>query len=322
MVPEGLAILGAMSARRGETIYPEMPRPGDTIGVIAPASGIQRDALERGCEALRRGGYKVFFHESILEQQTYFAGAHERRVWELHQMFEKRFVKAIICARGGYGSNYLLPHLDLGLIRSNPKMLMGYSDVTSILTYIHDQTGLATYHGPMVTKDFADAQQPIDFTSPLSAHVTGPQLRAGTGKGKLYGGCLSMLAASLGTPYGIQTEGTILFIEDVATKPYQIDRMLMQLKLAGKLRDVRGIVFGEMADCIQPGGQEYTLQQIVSQVLADFSGPMGWGLRSGHLADYRVPGVTLPIGAEVELSVEENRMQLRAQHAAVPTSAA
>lgn len=301
-----------MTARPRPTIQPELPQPGDTIGVIAPASSFDRKAFERGCEHLRGLGYKVFFHESITEKELYFAGAAERRAWELHQMFEKRFVQAILCARGGYGSNYLLPHLKLDLIRANPKLLMGYSDITSLLTYIHDQTGLVTYHGPMVAKDFADAESVIDFTSPLNMNVEGAQLRAGETSGKLYGGCLSILVASLGTPYEMQPADTILFLEDVAAKPYQVDRMLMQLKLAGKLERVKGIIFGEMPDCAQPSGQDYTLQDVVGQVLKDFKGPIGWGLRSGHLADYRQPGVTLPIGAEVALSVETNKMSLRA----------
>jgi muramoyltetrapeptide carboxypeptidase len=301
-----------MTARLRPTIHPELPQPGDTVGIIAPSSSFSREAFERGCQHLRRLGYKVFFHESITEQDLYFAGSAERRAWELHQMFEKRFVKAILCARGGYGSNYLLPHLKLDLIRANPKFLMGYSDITSLLTYIHDQTGLVTYHGPMVAKDFADATQAIDFTSPLNVSVEGAQSRVGEASGKLYGGCLSILVASLGTPYEIYPDDTVLFLEDVGAKPYQIDRMLMHLKLAGKLERVKGIIFGEMPDCVQPGGQDYTLQEVVAQVLKDFNGPIGWGLRSGHLADYRQPGVTLPIGAEVALAVENDRMSLRA----------
>ena len=301
-----------MTARPRPTIHPELPQPGETIGVIAPASSFGREAFERGCEHLRRLGYKVFFHESIIEKQLYFAGSAERRAWELHQMFEKRFVKAILCARGGYGSNYLLPHLNLDLIRGNPKFLMGYSDITSMLTFIHDQTGLVTYHAPMVAKDFADAESAVDFTFPLNASVDGAQLRSGEVRGKLYGGCLSILVGSLGTPYEIEPADTILFLEDVAAKPYQVDRMLMHLKLAGKLERVKGIIFGEMPDCVQPGGQDYTLQEIVAQVLRDFQGPIAWGLRSGHLADYRQSGVTLPIGAEVALRVESGRMSLRA----------
>jgi muramoyltetrapeptide carboxypeptidase len=292
------------------SIIPEMPKAGDTIGIIAPASSFDREKFFRGCERLRALGYKIFFHESIFEKDSYFAGTHERRAWELHQMFEKRFVKAIFCARGGYGSNHLLPLLNIDLITANPKMLMGYSDMTSLLTYIHDRTGLATYHGPMVAKDFAETETEIDFTSVLNVNVTGAQISPGTCGGKLYGGCLSMLTASLGTPYEVHTKGTVLFIEDVATKPYQIDRMLMQLKLAGKLEEVRGIVFGEMTDCFHPGTDENLLKTAVRDVLRDFDGPIGWGVRSGHLSDYRVPGVTLPLGAEVTLTVKDNSVTL------------
>jgi muramoyltetrapeptide carboxypeptidase len=187
---------------------------------------------------------------------------------------------------------------------------MGYSDVTSLLTYIHDHTGLVTYHGPMVARDFADAETALDFTSTLNVEVMSEQIRTGSCTGTLYGGCLSMLAASLGTPYEIHTEGTVLFVEDVSTKPYQIDRMLMQLKLAGKLTQVRGIVFGEMTDCQQPGADENLLKSVVKAVLSDFEGPIAWGVRSGHLSDYRIPGITLPLGAEVTLKVEDNSMAL------------
>jgi muramoyltetrapeptide carboxypeptidase len=289
------------------SIFPELPKPGDTIGVIAPASSFDKEKFAAGCEHLRRLGYKVFFHESIFEKDNYFAGTAERRAWELHQMFEKRFVKGIICARGGYGSNYLLPLLNIQLIAANPKMLMGYSDITSLLTYIHDKTGLVTMHGPMVAKDFADAAQDVRFDGELNVEVTGMQIREGAARGKLYGGCLSMLVASLGTPYEINTAGAILFIEDIATKGFQVDRMLMHLKLAGKLNGVKGIVFGEMVDC----GDVATLRQTIRSVLDDFSGPVGFGLRSGHLSDYSKPGVMLPIGIEVELEVRAEAMSLR-----------
>ena len=299
-----------MGSPQRTSIFPEMPKPGDTIGIIAPASSFDREKFAQGCERLRVLGYKIFFHESIFEKDSYFAGTHERRAWELHQMFEKRFVTAILCARGGYGSNHLLPLLNIDLIAKNPKMLMGYSDVTSLLTYVHDRTGVVTFHGPMVARDFADTGSTIDFTSSLNVSVTGEQIRSGTCTGKLYGGCLSMLAASLGTPYEIETRGTVLFIEDVATKPYQIDRMLMQMKLAGKFKEVRGVVFGEMTDCFQPGADENLLKSVVRDVLRDFDRPIGWGVRSGHLSDYRLPGVTLPLGAEVKLRVEDNSLTL------------
>jgi muramoyltetrapeptide carboxypeptidase len=133
-------------------------------------------------------------------------------------------------------------------------------------------------------------------------------LNSGRAQGRLYGGCLSMLAASLGTAFEPQTEGSILFLEDVAEKPYRIDRMLMQLRLAGKLRGVRGFVFGEMLHCIQPGNRDYTLQQVVSRVLSDFHGPIVFGLKSGHVSG---ANITLPLGVQAELNAEGSGAQLR-----------
>jgi muramoyltetrapeptide carboxypeptidase len=290
------------------TIVPSAPQPGDTIGVIAPASPITKESLDAGCAALRKLGYRVFFFESILERDLYFAGSHERRAWEIEQMFKKDYVKAIICARGGYGTNYLLPQLNLDVIRANPKMLIGYSDVTSLLTWITDQTGMVTYHGPMVTKDYAvSSSLPALISTPRTAAASGEQIAAGTAEGPLYGGCLSMLAASLGTPYEIETKGTILFMEDIAAKPFQIDRMLMQLRYAGKLKDVRGIVFGEMPDCVQPGGQDYTLQEVIRRTIGDLGMPIGFGIRSGHLTDHTRPGDTLAIGMNARLTVTKDR---------------
>jgi muramoyltetrapeptide carboxypeptidase len=299
--------------RSGEpaSIIPPPPQSGDTVGVIAPASPISKETLEAGCEQLRRIGYKIFFFESILERDLYFAGSHQRRAWELTQMFQKPFVKAIICARGGYGTNHLLPLLDLDVIRAHPKMFVGYSDVTTLLTWICDQTDIVTYHGPMVTKDYSESLAFAAISpSPATLNVDARQIAEGQCDGVLYGGCLSMLAASLGTPYEIETKGTILFIEDVATKPFQIDRMLMQLRYAKKFDDVRGVIFGEMADCVQPGGQDFTLPEIIRRTLGDLKIPIAFGLRSGHLLSHAEPGDTLPIGMKAKLAVSSNRATL------------
>ena len=168
-------------------------------------------------------------------------------------MFAREEVRAILCARGGYGANYLLRALDLKKIARTPKIFAGYSDNTTLLTWFADAAGFVTFHGPMVTKDFA-LEGGVDQSS-WEATMTGTSewsiptdasvrpLMEGFAQGVLYGGCLSMLVASLGTPYEVRTAGTILFLEDIAAKPYQVDRMLMQLKLAGKLKDVRGICF-------------------------------------------------------------------------------
>lgn len=232
-------------------VKPPALQLGDTVGIVAPASNIKRGDLDAGCERLRRAGYRPFYFDSILDQDLYFAGPVERRARELEEMFAREEVRAIVCARGGYGSNYLLPVLDLEKIKTHPKIFVGYSDHTALLTYFTDAAGLVTFHGPMVAKDWAH-EDGVDLTS-WQAALSGtaawePNLGAGSGargliegtaEGILYGGCLSILVASLGTPYEIRTDGTILFVEDMAEKPYRIDRMLMQLKLAGKLDGVR-----------------------------------------------------------------------------------
>ena len=301
-------------------IKPPALQPGDTVGIIAPASNIKFDLLEAGCDTLRRLGYKPFYFDSILEKDLYFAGSTERRARELDEMFARDDVRAIVCARGGYGANYLLQTLNLGNIKAHPKIFVGYSDITSLLTYITDSIGLVTFHGPMVTRDFGnpDGVDLVSWEAALSGASPwevnfGPgsgakPLRPGSGEGILYGGCLSMLVASLGTPYEIQTAGTILFIEDMAEKPYQIDRMLMQLKLAGKFAGVRGIVFGEMLDCVQKKDQGYTLENVVLRIVGDLGVPLAYGLRSGHVSR---ENVTLPIGVRAELQVAGAHMSFR-----------
>src|ERR1700678_374981 len=295
-------------------LKPPALRPGDTVGIVAPASNVKRSDLEAGCEALRREGYRPFYFDSIFDRDLYFAGTAKRRLRELEEMFARDEVRAIICARGGYGANYLLDAFDLDQVRSHPKIFVGYSDLTALLTYFSDATGLVTFHGPMVAKDWAH-EDGVDLASWLSAVSTaapwGLNLDAdsgvsalveGSAEGILYGGCLSILVASLGTPYEIETAGTILFIEDIAAKPYQIDRMLMQLKLAGKLQDVRGIVFGEMIDCRQSSGQDYTLEEVVLRVVGDLGIPVAYGLRSGHVSR---ANVTLPFGVRAKLTVDD-----------------
>src|SRR5580698_8843984 len=301
-------------------VNPPALRPGDTIGIIAPASNIKRDSLDAGCKALRRMGYKPFYLDSILERDLYFAGSADRRARELEEMFARDDIRAIVCARGGYGANYLLKTLDLGNIKAHPKIFVGYSDVTSLLTYILDSTGLATFHGPMVTKDFAhvDGVDAASWEAALNAvpawkiefgaESGAKSLQSGSAEGILYGGCLSLLVASLGTPYEIHTAGTILCIEDTAEKPFQVDRMLMQLKLAGKFADVRGIVFGEMLDCVQKKDQGYTLEEVVLRIVGDLGIPVLFGLRSGHVSH---KNVTLPVGVRAELQVSGAHMSFR-----------
>src|SRR5271169_5626873 len=299
-----------VSASQNSRIKPPALRPGDKVGIVAPASNVKRDLLHAGCDGLRRVGYEPFFFESILERDLYFAGSAERRARELEDMFVRDDVRAIVCARGGYGSNYLLPAIDWKKIAAHPKIFVGYSDLTTLLTTFVDSTNFVTFHGPMAAKDFAvvDGVDSASWQNALSgaaqweigASSGAKALVAGMAEGTLYGGCLSILVAALGTPYDIRTAGTILFMEDIAAKPFQIDRMLMQLKLAGKLKDVRGIIFGEMLDCRQSPTQDYTLKEVVLRVVGDLRIPVAFGLRSGHVS---TANITLPLGVRARLEV-------------------
>jgi muramoyltetrapeptide carboxypeptidase len=315
-----------MSSSKVSRVKAPALKLGDTVGIVAPASNVKRADLEAGCEGLRRAGYRPFYFDSILEQDLYFAGSGQRRVHELEDMFLREEVRAIVCARGGYGANYLLPTLDLEKIKTHPKILIGYSDLTALLTYFSDVAGLITFHGPMVAKDWARAggvdgaswQAALAGTSAwelaLGADSGVSGLADGAAEGMLYGGCLSILVASLGTPYEIRTAGTILFLEDVAEKPYQIDRMLMQLKLAGKFDGVRGIVFGEMRDCQQSADQGYTLEEVVLRIVGDLGVPVAYGVRSGHVT---AGNITLPIGVRAGLTVRGGHVSLKILEAAV-----
>ena len=298
------------SASHNSRIKPRALHPGDRVGIVAPASNLKREMLEAGCDGLRRAGYEPFYFDSILERDLYFAGSVERRARELEEMFTRDDIRAIVCARGGYGSNYLPLALDPVKIVAHPKILVGYSDITTLLCCIADAANFVTFHGPMVAKDFAIAGG-VDVDSwqkalggaeewEIGEGSGAKPLLPGQGEGILYGGCLSMLVASLGTPHEIQTAGAILFVEDVAAKPYQIDRMLMQLKLAGKLKDVRGLIFGEMLDCRQSPDQDYTLEEVILRIVEDLRIPVAFGLRSGHVSR---ANITLPIGVRASLEV-------------------
>ena len=312
-----------VSAEHNPAIRPPALRDGDTIGIVAPSSAVERDAIEAGCRCLRELGYKPFYLPSIFDEDLYFAGTVERRVGELHEMFSRPEVRAILCARGGYGCNYLLPHLDAKLIRANPKIFVGYSDVTWLLAWLAD-LGQVVFHGPMAARGFAQQDgvhldswraavcgEPFSFEFGAESSVR--PLVAGAASGVLCGGCLSIVTASLGTAYELETDDRILFLEDVSAKPYQIDRMLMQLKFAGKLDGVRGIIFGEMLDCVQPGGQQYSLQEIVARVVRGLGIPVAYGVPSGHVAR---DNVTLPFGVEVELNITDSSVQLHIDAAA------
>lgn len=293
-------------------LKPPAVAPDARVAVIAPASSSKPERLARGIEALRARGYDAEFGKYAQGRQApYFSGTAEERLADLHAAFADPEIQAIFCTRGGYGSNYLLEDIDLDLIRDNPKPLFGYSDMTTVQTWLLDELGLISFHGPMVAADFAVDDGVHDAS--LDASLDGDNVSAGAGEGLrilrpgraqgvMYGGCLSILTASLGTRFAPQTEGKLLFLEDVATKPYQVDRMLRQMVLAGKFDGVTGFVFGEMLECASPGASPDLLEQVILRVLDWFDGPIAIGLRSGHVSR---GNVTLPFGIEAELILDE-----------------
>jgi muramoyltetrapeptide carboxypeptidase len=291
-------------------------QPGATIGLVAPSSYAMDERVERGIAALTAWGYKPRLGAHARSRgPLYFSGTREERLADLHAAFADESIDAVMCLRGGYGSNYLLDGLDLDLIAAHPKPFFAYSDLTGVQLYLLDRIGLPAFHGPMAAADFflADGVHRESFDAALTgkAYSVGADeglrpMRAGTARGVLYGGCLSILTALLGTPFEPKTEGKLLFLEDVGEKPYRIDRMLWQMRRAGKFEGVTGIVFGEMLGCAAP---DELLEQAIGNALDGMEVPMAFGLRSGHVSRHNV---TLTFGVEAELTVaKEARLTLR-----------
>ena len=295
-----------------EWIKPPALRAGDTIGIVAAASNIKPDLLAEGCRELESLGFRTLVRPDITSTFRYFAGSHDRRRTEFLEMLSNPEVKAIFCARGGYGSGYLVPYLTKELIRSNPKIVVGASDITMILGAMQN-AGVATFHGPMVATSIRQGSEGYDrdlffdmiqkgraVRFPLSGTKV---LRPGSAEGRLTGGCLSLVVAALGTPAEADTTDSILVLEDIDAKPYQIDRMMTQLRQAGKLRAVRGVVFGEMLNCSQHVNQGYALEEVLIDLLDDFQGPILFGFPTGHTSK---PNVIVPFGVRARLALERD----------------
>jgi len=289
-------------------IRPKALAPGAMLGIVSPASAAPPELVERGVAELQRLGYRTrLFSHSLDRGPLNYAGSVEDRVGDVHAAFTDTEVDAIVCTRGGWGTAELLPHLDAGLIKANPKALLGYSDLTSLHVWLRREAGLISFQAPMVASDFSKPEG-VDLASWGSA-LGGAEswsvgaesglrvLRPGVAGGALSGGCISIYAEAIGTPYGALAEGGVLFLEDVGTKPYQWDRMLVHLRYAGLLEGVTGIVFGDMRQCC--GAEEFALlEETLLYSLRWFDGPIGIGLRSGHVTG---GNITLPFGVQVRL---------------------
>ena len=285
-------------------LKPRALQPGDRIAIVAPASPFAREEFDAGITELTRLGFEPVHSAAVFARDWYLAGSAELRARDLLDAWTDPAVAAVVAARGGYGSVQLLPLLNRDAFRRRPKAFIAYSDNTSLLTWLMQDCGIGTFHGPMVAGRFARGPAGYDpdtfiralcRTEPLG-ELAPPQLEtlaSGEAVGELVGGTLTQLVASFGTPFAFDPPaGCVLFIDEVAERPYRLDRMLMQLRLSGLLVRVAAIVFNELPRCEEPG-EGPRPRDVVRRVLEDFPGPILFGLPSGHGEG---PALTLPLG--------------------------
>lgn len=293
-------------------------RRGDAIGIVAPASPVDRRRLEEGIRELEAIGYRVICHPQTFARQEFYAGPHADRVQALLAQLEDPGIRAIFCARGGYGTNYVIEQLTerhnlARLQKLPPKIVMGYSDITTLHAFLQNTLGWVAFQGPMLTKDLASGEtgyERVMMEKILSDVVRGYTLasdsialRQGTATGILMGGCMSLLVATLGTPQEIDTTGAILLLEDVDEKPYRIDRMLFQLRRAGKFKDVKAVIFGEMPGCTLGPPPSEVLHNIIMQAFEGMNIPVVFGMRFGHNSGHCL---TIPLGIRARLDAGTN----------------
>lgn len=298
-----------------------MPKPfslklGDTIGIAASASPIgaspfDKNEFFKGVENLKEMGFQVFYRDDIFNRERYLAGSDKRRAEELEELIENPRIKAVLFARGGYGMMRILPWLHKKTFKSQPKIVLGYSDITTFLNYLHQQYGWVTFYGPVVAKDlssnFDEQTKKYLFEALTLSEPLGPfhfsetlKLQGGKCEGVLVGGCLSLVVSSLSTPFEINTDDKILFLEDINEKPYAVDRMLTQLLLASKFKKVKGILLGSFSN----GGEPLHFQEAVGDVLQDFVGPILFNFPAGHSPTK----VTLPLGIKARLDADKREL--------------
>ena len=277
-------------------------------------------------------GYRVLVSQAVLARRGFFAGRHAQRSEALLAYLEDPSIRAVFCARGGYGSNYVVEHLTARpllkrLKRIPPKIVMGYSDLSTLLLFLNQTLGWTTFQGPMVTREMAGGE--VFYNRPVMEQVLGSatagisiesgawSLRPGVAEGRLFGGCLPLLTATLGTSQEIDTRGSLLLLEDIDEKPFRIDRMLFHLRRAGKFREVQGVIFGEMPGCGGGTTAEEGLRDIILEALADLNIPIAFGVPFGHS---RQGCLTLPLGVRAQLSAHEKvSLKLLEPAVSVPT---
>jgi muramoyltetrapeptide carboxypeptidase len=288
------------------------------VAVVSPASAAKMELVEAGVKRLLRFGYRpMVMPHALARGPLYYAGTAEQRVGDLHAAFADAEIEGIVCTRGGWGSAELLPLLDSELVRAHPKVFVGYSDHTSLHAWMWNECRMQTMYAPMVAADWSKADGVDERTWRAAVEDDGVWsvgaedrlrcLRDGEAAGRLLGGCLSILAEGLGTPWALRIEEPcVLFLEDIGTKPYQWDRMLQHLRFAGMLENVRGIVLGDMGANVAPEEMEL-LEAACLHALREFVGPVAIGLRCGHVEG---GNRSLPLGAEVAMRCDREAVRI------------
>lgn len=311
-------------------IRPKALKAGDTVGLITPATYVpDPDRLAKAKRTLDYFGLRMKMGKNAGRRLTDYTSSIDERLDDLHAMFRDPSVSAVFAIRGGYGSPHLLDRIDYDLIGRNPKIFLGYSDITAMHMAINKHSRLVTFHGPMPLATFTTYTQqyfrsalfettPIGkVTNPPESNTLRPAhplrtIRAGTATGTLTGGNLTLISATLGTPYEIETRGRILFLEDIDEEPYSIDRMLTHLRLAGKFDGVAGVIFGECVNCkprdYQPSTvYDYSLGEVLDNILSRLKVPVLAGLTIGHTDDQ----LTLPLGIAATLDADRGTLEIK-----------
>ena len=293
-----------------EIALPPRLYPGDRIGIAAPASPFESETFHSGVETLKQLGFEPVIPEGVFEKNDYLAGSDRHRAEQMSALFSDQTIRAIMCARGGYGTLRILSGLDFELIRANPKILIGFSDISTLLSAVFQQCGLVTFHGPMVTT-LAGAGRTtqdelllaVSGNTPVTISTKAPVvLQPGRGIGPVAGGNLTTLCHLLGTPFQPVWKGHILFLEDINEALYRIDRMLNQLKLAGCLEGITGVMLGCFKDC----GDQDAIYRLVMDLFDSDGLPIVGGFDIGHgLAN--TP--TLPVGLIATLDSERGSLE-------------
>ncbi|MEN8120027.1 MAG: LD-carboxypeptidase [Bacteroidota bacterium] len=309
-------------------IKPARLKKGDTIGLITPAGPITAEQLEQTKTLLNQLGYNTYHTNNVLLQKGYLAGTDSERLDDLHQMFKNEEVNAILCIRGGYGTPRLLDNIDYDLIRNNPKIFIGYSDITALLQAIYKFTGLITFHGIVGISDFTEYTKhnfleiltnsnesllikSIEEDGNLNEEYKPYVIENGIVQGELAGGNLALMVALMGTPFEIDIEDKLLFIEDIGEAPFRVDRMLTQLILSGKLQKARAIVLGVFNDCDFNGDDitaenSLSLKEVITDRLSGLGIPVMYGFSFGHIANQAI----FPVGIQAELNTEKKTIKL------------